>query len=162
MKKDILTTISILIATFLIVINTATAEERVRVIKMGESDEIVEFPMTPQEIAADDAENARLAAIRETKLKVPNGKIKIIEMGESGQTVEFPMTSDEIIVEEAENKRLSTIRAANNKKVERKTSVFELAESGHIIFIRHATKEIAAVDTNKIEIIAEKAGADNT
>lgn len=84
--------------------------------------------MTPHEIAAEDAENDRLAALREAKLKKPKKRMQIFEMGESGQTVEFPMTPDEIAAEEAENDRLAARREAKLKRPKKRVVKFELAD----------------------------------
>ena len=59
MRKVILTAISILAMVIIVSINTASAEKRHIVIEMGESGQTVSFPMTSEEIAAIDAENAR-------------------------------------------------------------------------------------------------------
>ena len=60
----ILSTIGILLR-----ISQAAEEKRVIVIEMGESGQTAEFPMSPEEIAAENAENARFAAIQQAKLK---------------------------------------------------------------------------------------------
>jgi hypothetical protein len=124
---------SILVFGIFFVFSPATAEERVKVLEMGESGQTIEFLMTPEEIAAENAEKKRLAAIREPKLKKPIKRVKIFEMGDSGQTVEFEMTPKEIAVEEAGKARLVAIREAKAKKPKKPVIGFELAESGVII-----------------------------
>ena len=114
-------------------ISQASEEKRVIVIEMGESGQTVEFPMSPKEIAAENAENARLAALRQAKLKKPEERKQLIEMGESGQTVEFPMSLKEITAEDAENSRFAAIRQARLKEPQRQVVTFELAESGILI-----------------------------
>jgi hypothetical protein len=123
MKNIIIILGSILTLGILIFNSSAIAEQRVKVFELAESG-------TPQEIAAEDAENDRLAALREAKLKKPKKRMQIFEMGESGQTVEFPMTPDAIAADDAENDRLTALQEAKQKKC---VAEFELAESGVII-----------------------------
>lgn len=133
MKHIILIIGSTLVFGIFFVLSPATAEERVKVFEMSESGQTIEFPMAPEEIAAEDAEKARLTTIREAKLKKPKKRIQVIEMGESGQTVEFTMTPEVIAAEEAEKERLAAFREAEAKKPKKPVVVFELAESGEII-----------------------------
>ena len=132
--KNVIIIIAILstLGTFL-KISQAVEEKQVMVIEMGESGQTVEFPMSPEEVAADSSENARLAAIRQAKLKKPEERKRVIEMGESGQTVEFPMGPEEIASEDAANARLAAIRQAGLKKPRKQGATFELAESGALI-----------------------------
>ena len=124
---------SILTIGLFIVSGSAIAEQRVKIFEMGESGQTVEFPMSSEEIAAEDAEKERLAALQEAKLKKPKKRMQIIEMGESGQTVEFHMTPEEIAVEDAENERLSEVREAKLEMPQKCMEEYELAESGIII-----------------------------
>ena len=110
--------------------STAIAENRVKIIEMAESGQIFEFPMSPEEIASEDAENARLAVVRQAKLNKPKERKKVIEMGESGQTVEFPMSPEEIAFENAENAKIAASRQASLTKPQKQMLTFELAESG--------------------------------
>ncbi len=48
--------------------STAIAEKRVKIFEMAESGQTFEFPMSPEEIASENAENARLAVVRQAKL----------------------------------------------------------------------------------------------
>jgi len=133
MKNIIVILGSILTFGIFIINSSAIAEQRVKVFELAESGQTIEFLMTPHEIAAEDAENDRLAALREAKLKKPKKRMQIFEMGESGQTVEFPMTPDEIAAEDAENDRLAALREVKLKKPKKRVVEFELAESGIII-----------------------------
>ena len=74
----------------------ALADERVKVIEMGESGQIVEFPMSPEEIASENQENARLAAIRKAKLKNSQKHVVAFELAESGIVIEFSDTTSDI------------------------------------------------------------------
>ena len=114
-------------------ISQASEEKRVIVIEMGESGQTVEFPMSPEEIAAENAENAKFAAIRQAKLKKPEERKQVIEISESGQAVEFPMSPEEIAAEDAENARFAAIRQTKLKEPQRQVITSELAESGIII-----------------------------
>ena len=68
--KIINLTISILLSIgMLLGTNSAKAEQRVKIFEMAESGQTIEFQMTPEEIASEDAENARLAGIRQAKLE---------------------------------------------------------------------------------------------
>jgi hypothetical protein len=96
--------------------STAIAAKRVKIFEMAESGQTIEFQMSPEEIASEDAEKARLTDIRQAKLKKPEERKQVIEMGESGQAVEFPMSPEEIAAEDAENARLAAIRQARLKK----------------------------------------------
>ena len=55
---------------------------------MGESGQTLSFPLTAEEIAAGDAEDAKLATFR----RVNSGKLKnrviVLELAESSQTIE--------------------------------------------------------------------------
>ena len=96
MRKVILTAISILAMMIMVSISTASAEKRYIVIEMGESGQTVSFPMTAEEIAAIDAENARQVKIKALNSQQNASRFKTIEMGESGQIVSFLMTPEEI------------------------------------------------------------------
>ena len=121
----ILLTIGISLAT-----STAIAEQRVKIFEMAESGQTFEFQMSPEEIASENAENARLAVVRQANLNKPKERKKVIEMGESGQTVEFPMSLEEIAAEDAENARIAASRQASLTRPQKQTLTFELAESG--------------------------------
>ena len=87
MRHTIVTTISLLAIVIFFNSNLAFAGNRVTVFEMAESGVTIEFPMTPEEIAAEDLENARLSEIKEDDKQRPRARFKVIEMGESGQTV---------------------------------------------------------------------------
>ena len=66
--KNVIITIAIL-STLGILLRTsqAAAEKRVIIIEIGESGQTVKFPMSPAEIASEDAENTRLAVLKKSR-----------------------------------------------------------------------------------------------
>ena len=64
MKTITVNIFAIIALTIIFSFNAAFAGEWVRVIEMGESGLTVEFPLTPEEIAAEKAKRASLSAIR--------------------------------------------------------------------------------------------------
>lgn len=133
MKRLIKFIISLLVMISFITAGIALSDERVKVIEMGESGQVAEFPMSPEEIAYEDAESSRLTAIRQTKLKRSEKRMQVIEMGEGGQMVEFPMSPEEVASENEINARFAAIREAKLRKQKKHTVIYELAESGIII-----------------------------
>ena len=127
-KKFVITILAILFA-----ISTASAADRVKVFEIAESGHTFEFPMTPEEIAAEDAGNSILKATGRMNVTQPNKRVKVFEMGEGGHRVVFPMTAAEITAANAENARLAAIRSAGFLKSKKPVVEFELAESGHFI-----------------------------
>ena len=89
--------------------------------------------MAPEEIAAEDVENARLATIKEAGSNRPQEKLSVYEMGESGQNVFFPMTAEEIANEDAKNIRLAAIRKAKSEEQKKQAVIYESGESGDLI-----------------------------
>lgn len=65
-----------------------------------------------QEIAAEDSENARLAAIKADNENPSQERFEVIEMRESGQTIAFALSAEEIAAEDAEVARLVEFQAA--------------------------------------------------
>lgn len=47
------------------------------------------FPLTAEEIAAGDAEDAKLATFRRVNSGKPDNRVIVLELAESGQTIEF-------------------------------------------------------------------------
>jgi hypothetical protein len=133
MKNIIITTFTVLAMGLLLTNNPTFASDRVKVYEMAESGITIEFKMTPEEIAAEDAENARVAALREANNKNPRKKVKVFEMGESGQSLSFPMTAKEIAAEDAANTRAAAIRKAKSKEQKKQVAIYDLAESGILI-----------------------------
>ena len=147
MKKVILTAISILAMVIVVSINTATAENRHIVFEMGESGQIVSFPMTSEEVAAVDARNAGLeqGGVQNSQKTAP--RYRTIEMGEGGQIVSFLMTPEDIAAEDAEKLSLSEIRKKSFVD-DRQTVVYEIAESGTRI---EFPKRVIEVTSNSID-----------
>jgi hypothetical protein len=153
MKKIITTTLLILAMALFFNLNTATAADKLKVFEVGESGWSVSFPMTPEEISAEDAETARLAAIRKAKSKNTDKRLRVYEMGESSYEVSFPLTAAEIAAEDEKNERLASKKAAKSSKPECRTIAYEMAESGHIIEFTVTTEETVSED-----VIASRAG----
>ena len=70
-------------------LNSQQNAPRFKTIEMGESGQIVSFLMTPEEMAAEDAEKQRLSEIRR-KSSVNDRQTVAYEMAESGMLIEFP------------------------------------------------------------------------
>ena len=132
MKNIILTTFTIWVIVVFLTIIPALAENRVKVFEMNESGVTFEFPMTPEEIAAEDRERARLAELKEDNKKKIRARFEVVEMGESGQTVSFAMSAKEIADEDARTEELAAYRdrAAKTGASQNRVVKFELAESG--------------------------------
>lgn len=67
----------------------AIEEKRVKIIEIAESGQIFEFQMSPEEIASEDAEKARLVALRKTGFNKPKKPVASFELAESGMIIEF-------------------------------------------------------------------------
>jgi hypothetical protein len=132
MKNISLAQFTLLLIGMFLTNHPALAEERVNVYEMAESGIIIEFKMTPEEIAAEDAENAKQVAHKEKETAKTNSgqRFKFYEMAESGQTVSFPMTSKEIAKEDAENAKRAAIKQTKPEEPKRQVDIYELAESG--------------------------------
>ena len=149
MRKVILTAINILTMVIIVSLNTASAEKRHIVFEMGESGQAVSFPMTPEEIAAVDADDARLVKGGVLKSQNTAPRFKTIEMGEGGQIVSFLMTPEEVTAEDAERQHLYEIRRKISVD-DRQTITYETAESGMLIEFAERVSKVNTV------IIAKK------
>ena len=112
--------------------------------EMGESGQVVLFSMTPEEIAAEDAETARLASLRESTPKEP--MMETYAMAESGEVISFPMSAEEIKTAERQAAEKAAKRSASKHESVRKPNVvvegLELCECGEIItFTKTNTKD---------------------
>jgi hypothetical protein len=157
MKNIIVTTFILLAVSIFVTINPAFAGGRVKVYEMAESGIIIEFKMIPEEIAAEDAENAGLAALREANNNNPQKRVKVFEMGESGRNVSFPMTAEEIAAEDTENTRLAAIRKEKSEEQKKQVVTYELAESGISVEFPVETPDKAVA-----EAITEKKSSDDS
>lgn len=146
MKNTIAYTLIMILGIFL-TFNAAMAAERLKVIELAESGEFIEFPMTAEEIAAEDAELARRAAVRNARAKAPQERVERIELAESGDVFEFPMSAAEIASEDAKNARQAAVRVKRTNLDKKTVVVFELAESGHMIEFAVPAEEIAVPNT---------------
>lgn len=151
MKKITTKILSILVLTLLITVTTVAAAERVKVFELAESGVNITFPMTSEEIYAEDAEKARLNSMREANVTKSEKRHHIFEMAESGQTISYPMSAGEIAAKDAEMVKLN-VSAIKINKPKMRVIQFELAESGEVI--EFLSPEIEAVAESTGEIIA--------
>lgn len=107
MKKITTISLSILVSTLLITITTIAAAERVKVHELAESGVIITFPMTSEEISAENAEKVRLNSTREANVTKPEERLHLFEMAESGDVIEFPAHEIEPVAEST-NKIIGT------------------------------------------------------
>lgn len=159
MKITVVTAFALMVMGSFLIINPAVAEDRVKVFEMAESGITIEFKMTPEEIAAEDAERAKQAARKETSGNNSQPRMNVYEMAESGQTFSFPMTPEEIAAEDAQNVNLVAINKRKSEAQRKQVIIFELAESGEIIefpvktpgkFILEAVAKEKASDDSKM------------
>jgi hypothetical protein len=147
MKKIILITFTLLAVGMLYTINPLFAADRIKFYEMAESGMTFEFKMTPEEIAAEDRTNAKLAALKEARENKPAQRVKVFEMGDSGTGVSFPMTAAEIAAEDAESAWLAAIRKARSKGPKTHVVRHEIAESGDYIDFPAATPARIVTET---------------
>lgn len=159
MKNIFIIPFTLLLIGVFLTIHPAWAEERVKVYELAESGITIEFKMTPEEIAAEDAEIAKQLARKEKEAAKTNSRqrFKVYEMAESGQTFSFPMTQEEIAKEDAENSKLVTTKKLKRKEPKRQVEIFELAESGITIEFPAQT-----TDRSVFEAVAEKNSSDDS
>lgn len=161
MKKITTKILSILALTLLITVTSVVAAERVKVYELAESGIIIEFPMTAEEIAAADAEKARLDSARNSRVTKPEERLHVFEMAESGQTISFPMSAEEIAAKDAEKVRYNVFATRINKPKKRVIQ-YELAESGLVIEFPVPEVEAVAESTDEIIGTAVKNKVDNS
>ena len=157
MKNIIVATFTLLVIGMFLAIHPAFAGDRVKVFEMAESGITIEFPMTPDEIAAEDAERAKQVALKEAAEKNSRQRFNVYEMAESGQTILFPMTPEEIAAENAENVNLVAINKRKSEEQGKQVVIFELAESGEIIEF-----PVKTPDKFLLEDVAEKKASDDS
>ena len=159
MKHIIVTAFTLMVLGTFLIINPAFAGERVKVFEMAESGITIEFKMTPEEIAAEDARRARQLAAKKSAENNSPQRFHVYEMAESGQTFSFPMTPDEIAAQDAQNVNRVAISKRKSEAPRKQVVVFELAESGITIefpvepsgkFVLEAIAEEKASDDSKM------------
>lgn len=140
--------LTILVATLLIATASfaSETETRYKSIEMADGN-YVQFKMTPEEIAAEDAARERLEAIRIAEAEQPRQWVKRVELPESGAHLEFPMSQQEIQIamkqealERADRQEARHICLLEAEDVERE--VIEMADGNMISF----EKESGAVE----------------
>ena len=120
----------------LLTVHLANAAERMIAFEMGESGIPVAFPMTPEEIASEDAAYYRLIKASQKSAAGAMKNLVVFELEESGQRIEFPMTAAEITAANAENARRAAVKSVGTVSVpavSEPAAGYELAESGFII-----------------------------
>lgn len=150
--------LSVLIVALLISVTTVAKAEWFKVFELAESGITITFPMTADEIAAEDAEKAKLNSAGKKNVTNPEESLHIFELAESGQTISFPMSAEEIAAKDAAMAK-SNVSAIRINKPHKRVIQFELAESG--LVIEFPATEVEAVSEYNDEIIgsADKAEA---
>jgi hypothetical protein len=134
MKKIIAATLTLSAMALFLTFNSTFAGDRVKVYELTESGVTIEFPMTAEEIEAENAETLSATALFPTyHTTLAGDRVKIYELAESGFSIEYPMTAEEIGAEDAENARLADLLKTNSSKPTKQVIKFELAEDGEII-----------------------------
>lgn len=77
--KTMLTTLTTVAMALLLTINIAEAEEKVKVFELAESGQTIAFPMSVEEIAAEQAQKGGPIAIRGSKGKECKSGKKILD-----------------------------------------------------------------------------------
>jgi hypothetical protein len=113
---------------------SSMVEKRVETFEMPESGQTISFPMTEEEIAAEDAEIARRKAAYLTRKIKPQERVKTFELPESGQIITFSMTKKEIAIEDAKIARREKLKHKAAKKPKKQFERFEMPESGNYIY----------------------------
>lgn len=106
-----------LITVALIVLIGATgvnAETRYKYYEMVDGT-YVKFMMSPEESKAQNAENARMEAIRKVNASQPTKWITKIELPESGNYLEFPMSAEEILLAKSQDALAAAARKKGGK-----------------------------------------------
>lgn len=111
-------------------------EKRITTYEMPESGQTISFPMTEEEIAAEDAKIARRKVAQRTMTKKIQKRVMKIEMGESGQIITFPMIKEEITIEDDRNPKSEKLKHKAENKPTRRFERFEMPESGNYIYFQ--------------------------
>ena len=132
MKNFFITYYSIFCLTVFAVTEVSYAGENIRLFEMADGN-IVEFKMTPEEIAAQEATVVKLKrSLLALRIK-PRKNVHVFEMGESGITISFPATEKEA-AKRSENpdwlKRYNNLSNRSESRVE----TIELPETGLYLF----------------------------
>ncbi len=90
---------TIFLVAGIMTMNPANAGEQLRIFEMGESSQIVSFPVTAEEIADEDAKIGRLKALHDSKASKVGGEVITFELAESGKAIAFPVEVVEIMIE---------------------------------------------------------------
>jgi hypothetical protein len=133
MKNLTFLSISIIGLIVLSYLNPVAAEERFIEIEMVDGN-TVSFPLTAEEIAAEDAKKEILEAIRKAKSKKKLRKRYVeIEMAD-GNTVSFPMTAAEIAAEDAKMAKLDILKKKRSITPKKEVILVEMADGNFAEF----------------------------
>ena len=126
-----------LVVTILVTVLVASgvnAAEGVKVFELGESGITIEFPLTPGEIAAEEAASSRFIVANSKSTEKSGDNVIVYEMGEGGHVVEFQATAKEIAAANAENARLAAFQTKQSTVNPLPTGDrFEMVENGNFI-----------------------------
>ena len=126
-----------LVVTILVAVLVASgvnAAERVKVIELGESGITIEFPLTPDEIAAEEVASSRFIVANPKSVEKSGNNVIVYEMGEGGHLIEFQAKAEEIAAANAENARLAAFQAKKASIVPLPAGDrFEMVENGNFI-----------------------------
>ncbi len=116
---------------------TTVAGERYRNYEMADG-QYVRFKMTPQEIAAQEASEARRLALRRAAAWKPPKWVVRVELPESGQQLVYPMSSAEIAAAKrrasaaARHKQAAIL--SNQEQPEGSVTTIEMADGQTVTF----------------------------
>ena len=148
MTNKILTILGVAIVSIFLTISLAAADQRYKAYRMGESDQVVYFKMTPEEMAAEDARQAEEKARKISRAKKSGPRFNKVELSESGQVLLFPMSAEQIQMARNQEKREATAKTKTKRPVRENVAVFELAESG--LTIEFAGSSVKVVDDKRV------------
>ena len=122
---------SILIVSLFSVTGLSMAEERYQTYEFGESDHLVLFKLSSEEITREDAANQRAELIKNSRMKKTEKWVETIELAESGKLLEFPMDSSQISLAKAKAElTLLNGKVRNESSGERSCQIVETIEMG--------------------------------
>jgi len=121
---------------------SALAQDKVVTIELPESGHLLVFPMSPAEIAASKAVEAKQASEKKPLRHKSNPKLKAVETAD-GHVVYFPMTAGDVAAERTEKARKAKLKRDRPAKPKKNTVAFELPESGNLIQFPAAGSTVA-------------------
>ncbi len=125
MTTKLMKSILITVMAVTLTCGLATAGGKMKAYEMAESGQVVLFPMTPQEIAAEAAEAAKLAVIKRSETEAP--MVRTFELAESGEVLTFTMSAEGIRAAKA---AVTEVKSVQSKQTDVTVEEYELSESG--------------------------------